>query len=384
MATARPGEKALKTLFALSGNRCAFPGCPVQLVQGSTLIGKVCHIKAAHVGGPRYDAKQSPAARHGYGNLILLCGNHHTLVDDDEKTYTAERLQEMKAKHEGRVERMDSSDVERAVHLVLDESVHSVNQTGGITARNVTINVERTERRDPDADLLTHAAAFHKERVDRILRNEGPVAVLDGGMLVLHVVPASGMTSAATPHFSRISGNPRRFPPIGSQYRWESRIDSEGFFTGSNAEGLTEPQRAYVQVLRSGAVEAVVSSLARGRDTEYLVLPELEDKIVDSSRRYIAALNECGIDPPFAVSVSLADVRGLELLQGPMMTNAFPEDLPAVALRESHFNLGGCLFHSVPADDAAAARILRPLLDHLANCAGLPASTYFGAAENEE
>ena len=60
MATARPGEKALKMLFALSGNRCAFPGCPVQLVQGSALIGKVCHIKAAHAGGPRYDAKQSP------------------------------------------------------------------------------------------------------------------------------------------------------------------------------------------------------------------------------------------------------------------------------------------------------------------------------------
>ena len=67
-----------------------------------------------------------------------------------------------------------------------------------------------------------------------------------------------------------------------------------------------------------------------------------------------------------------------------MVTNAFPEDLPAVALRESHFNFVGCLFHSVPADDAAAARTLRPLLDHLANCAGLPASTYIGAAENEE
>ncbi len=72
------------------------------------------------------------------------------------------------------------------------------------------------------------------------------------------------------------------------------------------------------------------------------------------------------------VSVSLAQVIGLELLQGPWIPNAFPEDLPSAALERDRLNFVGCFFESVPANDAEVALVLRPLLDHLANAAGLP------------
>jgi len=50
----QPSDKTLKKLFALSGNRCAFPGCKEFIVdEDQNLIGQVCHIEAAETGGER-------------------------------------------------------------------------------------------------------------------------------------------------------------------------------------------------------------------------------------------------------------------------------------------------------------------------------------------
>src|SRR5712671_1056267 len=87
-----PSVPTKKRLFALSSNRCAFPRCPATLIDGKTVVGKICHIKGARPGGARYDAQQSAAARHGFDNLILMCGRHHDVIDDDEEAYTVDRL----------------------------------------------------------------------------------------------------------------------------------------------------------------------------------------------------------------------------------------------------------------------------------------------------
>ncbi len=88
----RPSESVIKRLFGRSGNRCAYPKCTAEIVQGGTVVGKICHIKAVNENGPRYDAAQSAAERHGYDNLILLCANHHTVIDDDPEAFTVDRL----------------------------------------------------------------------------------------------------------------------------------------------------------------------------------------------------------------------------------------------------------------------------------------------------
>jgi len=109
-------------------------------VQESTVVGEICHIKAANSGGPRYDPQQSATERHGYDNLILLCGKHHTVIDADEEAYTVERLIKMKADHESRAVGVDDSSAERAALLLLTQSVMSINQSGGITAHTI-INI---------------------------------------------------------------------------------------------------------------------------------------------------------------------------------------------------------------------------------------------------
>jgi hypothetical protein len=129
-----PSQQTTKRLFALSGNRCAFPGCPLELVRDDVVIAEICHIKARKPGEARYDPQQTDEERHSFENLILMCNPHHKDIDSDEVTYTVERLTEMKAKHEASTNRMSDEDAWKAA-----VSLFSVNQSGGITANSVHV-----------------------------------------------------------------------------------------------------------------------------------------------------------------------------------------------------------------------------------------------------
>ena len=92
-----PTERTIKRLFALSGNRCAYPDCTAPIVHESGAVtGDVCHIKAQKRGGPRYDPNQTVEQRNAFENLVLFCKNHHQVVDATPSTYTVDLLQELK------------------------------------------------------------------------------------------------------------------------------------------------------------------------------------------------------------------------------------------------------------------------------------------------
>jgi hypothetical protein len=131
-----PTAAVLKRLFAVSGNRCAFPKCECHLVLEDTLIGEVCHIRAASDGGPRADSSQSSEQRHGYENLILLCANHHKVVDDDTEAYTVDRLVKMKKDHEARWAADPNEDVEHGAQVLIGQIINAriVNQTFNLQA----------------------------------------------------------------------------------------------------------------------------------------------------------------------------------------------------------------------------------------------------------
>lgn len=104
MASSGPREATVRQLFALSMNQCAFPGCETPIIESATgtILAEVCHINAQSEGGPRYDAAQSDEDRHGFANLLLMCRNHHKVIDAPEnlREFTPERLREIKLTHE--------------------------------------------------------------------------------------------------------------------------------------------------------------------------------------------------------------------------------------------------------------------------------------------
>jgi ABC-3C protein len=92
--------QTLKKLFALSGNRCAFPGCTKTLVNtNNAKDSNICHIEAANEDGERYNSSMTDKERADYSNLILLCIQHHDETNNVEK-YTVNVLEKMKQNHE--------------------------------------------------------------------------------------------------------------------------------------------------------------------------------------------------------------------------------------------------------------------------------------------
>ncbi len=101
-------EKSIKLLWSNAAGRCSFSSCGENLTVAEAAgyapytLGEMAHIKGKKPGSNRYDENQRDTERDGYGNLILLCPTHHTLIDkaENEAHFTVELLHEMKVEHE--------------------------------------------------------------------------------------------------------------------------------------------------------------------------------------------------------------------------------------------------------------------------------------------
>ena len=148
MSPSRVARPVAQRLALASGNRCAFPGCGSQLwlADRDLLLGEICHVRGDKPGALRHDPTQSDEERHGFGNLLYLCRNHHAEVDNPTAAHTAEELLEMKRRHEASVKPAapPESIVEQlagvvgGVGIVGGRNVTSVNQMGGQTAWSIT------------------------------------------------------------------------------------------------------------------------------------------------------------------------------------------------------------------------------------------------------
>ena len=88
------------------------PECRKQLVSDASeavpskaiLLGENCHVVADKSGGPRGKSSLKQTDRDRYPNLILLCANHHTIIDQDPTSWPIELLHQIKSDHEVWVE----------------------------------------------------------------------------------------------------------------------------------------------------------------------------------------------------------------------------------------------------------------------------------------
>lgn len=93
-----------------SGNRCALPLCRVLLSTDKgedplpNNIGEAAHIAGERPGSARYDGTMTDIERNHYDNLIYVCANCHSTIDQDAATYTTAVLCDIKRKHESWIE----------------------------------------------------------------------------------------------------------------------------------------------------------------------------------------------------------------------------------------------------------------------------------------
>ena len=106
MTRKSPSQSDIKLLYGLAAARCAFPGCKELCAASATKedravpLGNIAHIVAYSNDGPRANPNLDEKDRNGYSNLILLCANHHELVDKQHGTHTTEDLRKWKSDHE--------------------------------------------------------------------------------------------------------------------------------------------------------------------------------------------------------------------------------------------------------------------------------------------
>lgn len=127
----KPAVKA--QLAQRVGYLCSNPQCrrltigPRMGEEGANNIGVAAHIRAAAVGGPRFDPDQTPAERGSRENGIWLCSDHAHLIDHDEKEFTAETLLSWKRRaEEYAFQQLASGRGNASVQPVLDELVAAV------------------------------------------------------------------------------------------------------------------------------------------------------------------------------------------------------------------------------------------------------------------
>ena len=100
--------KTRRTLDIQSLNQCAFPGCTSILVEpgigeaGPAIVADTCHIHAVSPGGARWKKGLTTEELNSIDNLILLCKNHHAVVDSQPEVYTAAQLKKWKSEREAK------------------------------------------------------------------------------------------------------------------------------------------------------------------------------------------------------------------------------------------------------------------------------------------
>jgi hypothetical protein len=145
----------IRRLDTLSGNECAHPNCSKKLIaeDGTSIISKICHIAAASEQGPRFDKNMTDDERRGFDNLILLCDEHHVMIDNkaNEEDYPATLLKTWKSEHEGKILELISNknllsrhplSLNRVINLIGEKMDDVLDLTETENAPNTDVKIE--------------------------------------------------------------------------------------------------------------------------------------------------------------------------------------------------------------------------------------------------
>ena len=164
--------------------------------------------------------------------------------------------------------------------------------------------------------LADRIRGFRIDSTAKIVGGETPVTLTGSCCLVIHIVPFSAFDLRAALNLQEVAQHPNYFPTVRGPHLPNWRVNFDGFLTLSNVDETANQQRAYVQVFRSGAIEAVTSIVARGDTPGTINAMQLEASVIRYSRIYAAGLHACAVEPPLAVLVSLLGTDGRCITMG--------------------------------------------------------------------
>jgi len=111
-------------LLAKAGGQCEFKGCNKFLYEDDVTKeylknGQYAHIIAVSPQGPRGDDDLSDKLAKDLSNVMLLCPEHHKLIDSHIDNYTVDELRRMKKEHEVHVRKMLSIGDDKVTSVII-------------------------------------------------------------------------------------------------------------------------------------------------------------------------------------------------------------------------------------------------------------------------
>lgn len=111
-------------LWGRAAGRCEFEGCARQLTRESVTKRDGNYADRAHIlpigeSGPRATSGAPATAINSIDNLMLVCHEHHVLIDRHPAEYPEDRLLAMKREHEDRVRRATDFTVRSPSHVLV-------------------------------------------------------------------------------------------------------------------------------------------------------------------------------------------------------------------------------------------------------------------------
>ncbi|HTG03126.1 MAG TPA: SAVED domain-containing protein [Bradyrhizobium sp.] len=118
-------NKVQNVLWARAAGRCQYAGCNKLLI-GEQISGArnanksyIAHIVGDSPEGPRGDATLSAKLAHDPDNLMLVCDEHHRVIDREMvDAHSVDVLREMKRRHEDRIRVVTGIDEDLGSHVI--------------------------------------------------------------------------------------------------------------------------------------------------------------------------------------------------------------------------------------------------------------------------
>jgi hypothetical protein len=118
-------------------------------------MAQICHIKGEKVGAARHDAAQTDDERRAFENLILMCANHHKVIDTAVKKWPVEALISLKSEHE------KGTSVPEPSPEVVQELLALLNTTGFSVAATLNQTGSEVHQQTVGHHGASHSVSFH-------------------------------------------------------------------------------------------------------------------------------------------------------------------------------------------------------------------------------
>jgi hypothetical protein len=229
-----------------------------------------------------------------------------------------------------------------------------------------SIFAEGSDKHHPQqSTMLKQAQSWRDKRLQMIVENDAPIKLASKSAIVLHLVPRNSLSNSTQIPPDRFQ-QPLRLPLL-DVVLMSHQFNTDGFLLLESNPEHQESSDAYVQLFRTGIIEAVSCWIIyRDGGGDKIDGPYVERGVVQSVQQNLKCLKSIDIQLPIVLFLSVVGAKGATLESFRTMLRFSPRPY------NSNMVVGPAIYIEDFDIDVPAA--LRPAFDILWNASGYPGS----------